>query len=74
MLGRDAYLNREINCDRGNLSGNYGRLEREDRAIRTQAQREAFFNGGYLTHGQTRRLNREENNVQRQVNYDHRWL
>jgi hypothetical protein len=74
VLGRDAYLNRQINFDRGYLGGNYGRLEREDRAIGRQAQREAFFNGGYLTPGQTRQLNREENNLQRQVNYDHRWL
>jgi hypothetical protein len=74
VMGRDAFLNREINCDRGFLSGNYGRLEREDRNIRRQAQREAFFNGGYLTPGQTYRLNREENHLQHQVNYDHRWL
>jgi hypothetical protein len=74
VLGRDAFLNREINCDRGFLSGNYGHLEREDRNIRRQAQREAFYNGGYLTPGQNYQLNREENNLQRQVRYDHRWL
>jgi hypothetical protein len=74
VLGRDAYLNREINCDRGFLNGNYRHLEHEDRSIRRQAQREAFYNGGYLTPGQTYQLNREENNLQRQVNHDHRWL
>ncbi len=74
VLNRDAYLNNVINHDLGYLRGNYGRLKAEDAAIRRQAQVEAWRNGGYLTAGQVRQLNYEENNLQRQINYDHRWL
>lgn len=42
-------------------------LHREDRAIFRQEQREARINGGYLTKGQQRQLNREENGVSGQI-------
>jgi len=74
VLNRDAYLNNQINSDYGYLRGNYGQLKAEDMAIRQQEQRDAWRNGGYLTAGQVRHFNREENNLQRQINYDHRWL
>ena len=70
VLWRDAKLNSEINFDRGHLSGQYGLLKAEDRAIRNQEQFDAAMNGGHLTRGETIQLNREENQVQRQINRD----
>lgn len=70
VANRDAILANEIAADRGHLSGRYGRLAHEDAAIRRQERRELWQNGGYLTYGQTRQLNAEENNLQRQINYD----
>ncbi len=71
---RDAILGNEINNNAGHLNGQYGQLSAEDRAIRHQEHRELRQNGGYLTNGQKRQLNAEENNLQRQINYDNgRW-
>jgi hypothetical protein len=74
VLRRDARLNREINHDYGFLRGHFGQLKAEDRAIFRQEQMDAWRNGGYITPGQYRQLNHEENGLQRQINYDHRWL
>ncbi|MBU6455730.1 MAG: hypothetical protein KGS72_28425 [Cyanobacteria bacterium REEB67] len=71
VAARDAHLNREIAMDRGYLGGNYGQLRHEDAVIRNQERRDLCRNGGYLTYGQTRRLNAEETMVQRQINRDH---
>jgi len=71
VLGRDARLNAEINHDYGHLNGRYGQLRREDLAIRRQAQQDAYINGGYITGGQQRQLNREENRLQRQINWNY---
>ena len=71
VANRDAVLQNEIANDQGRLGGQYGRLSQQDRAIRNQEQRELARNGGYLTNGQKRQLNAEENNLQRQINYDH---
>src|ERR1700728_2299224 len=70
VLRRDAHLNNEINFDRGHLSGQYGLLKAEDSAIRNQEQFDAAMNGGHLTRGETIQLNREENQLQRQINRD----
>lgn len=70
VLRRDARINRQIAYDKGHLHGQFGRLRREDAAIRAQAQADARFNGGYLTHGEQRQLNGEENRLERQVNRD----
>lgn len=72
VLRRDNGLNRQIQADRGQLGGNYRRLENEDRAIRHQEQRDARFDNGHITAGEQRQLNREENRLQRQINRDHR--
>lgn len=69
---RDSYLNGEINRDRGFLRGHYNQLRAEDFGIRQQARVEAAMNGGYLTPGERWQLNREENNLQRQINWDNR--
>jgi hypothetical protein len=72
VLRRDNRLNNKINADKGYLGGHYAQLEREDAGIRRQEQRDARINGGYITQGQQRQLNREENNLNRQINWDNR--
>jgi len=42
-------------------------LHREDRAIFRQEQREARRNGGFISKGEQRQLNREENGVSGQI-------
>lgn len=73
VLHRDGFLNREINGNYGRLGGNYGRLRAETNAIRNQEQYMAGMNGGYITRGEQRMLNREENSVQHQIYRDRRW-
>jgi hypothetical protein len=73
VAGRDAQLRNEINMDRGYLGGNYGYLSHEDNSIRRQEQRDLCRNGGYLTYGQTRHLNHEENRLQHQINNSGRY-
>ena len=70
VLGRDNGLNRQINGDAGHLNGQYGQLKSEDQGIRAQEQTEAGLNGGYITRPEQHQLNREENQLQRQVNRD----
>jgi len=70
VLGRDNGLNNQINNDEGHLSGQYGALKQDDQAIRRQEQADARANGGYITTGQQQQLNREENQLQRQVYRD----
>jgi hypothetical protein len=70
VLGRTNNLNNRINNNRGNLNGHYGQLKHEDNKIRKQEQRMARNNGGYITHGQQAKLNREENHVNNQIKRD----
>ena len=70
VLGRDRCINNRINANKGNLSGHYGQLEREDASIRRQEQRDAHMNGGYITKGEQAHLNREENRLNRQITRD----
>lgn len=72
VLGRANRLNNEIQADKGKLGGHYNQLVKEDQAIKAQEQAEAKANGGYITKGQQRQLNREENRLRRQINRDHR--
>jgi|SRR5579883_1845489 len=70
VLDRNANINQKINTDKGHLDGHYRQLKHEDRAIRRQEQRDARRNGGYITKAQQRQLNREENNINRQIKQD----
>ena len=70
-LGRDRNINNRINQDRGQLGGHYNQLERQDQSIRRQEQRDARINGGYITPGQQKQLNREENHVNREIRTDY---
>jgi hypothetical protein len=72
VLGRDNRLNYTINRDRGHLGGNYGQLEQEQRSIRHQEQADARANGGYISTQEQAQLNREENQLNRQVKQDYR--
>ncbi|HEY9676677.1 MAG TPA: hypothetical protein V6C76_01650 [Drouetiella sp.] len=71
VLGRDNREMNRINNDRGNLSGHYGQLRAEDQGIRAQEQAEARANGGFLTKGEQRQLNHEENGLNRQIRQDY---
>jgi hypothetical protein len=70
VLGRDNGLNNQISNDKGHLDGQYGALKQDDQSIRGQEQADARANGGYITTGQQQHLNREENQLQRQINKD----
>ncbi|MDR3615904.1 MAG: hypothetical protein P4L53_20265 [Candidatus Obscuribacterales bacterium] len=70
VLGRDANLNRDLNQDKGDLSGHYGQLKSEDNSIRHQEQVDAARNGGHLTGQEYRQLNGEENGLSRQTSRD----
>ncbi|MBX9720546.1 MAG: hypothetical protein K2X81_04035 [Candidatus Obscuribacterales bacterium] len=73
VLGRDRAIRNELYADRGHLGGHYNQLMREDHTIRRQEQRDARMNGGHLTRAEDRRLNHEENRLQRQINHDQRY-
>jgi len=70
VLGQDARLNNEINQDKGNLSGQYSNLKSDDQSIRRQEQRDARRNGGHITAQQQAQLDKEESNLQSQINMD----
>ncbi len=72
VLHRDNREQNRISRNYGNLGGHYGQLSREDRGIRRQEQRDARMNGGHITKGEQRQLNREENHLNRQINRDKR--
>jgi hypothetical protein len=70
VLHRDNRLNNRINANKGNLSGHYKQLSREDNSIRRQEQRDARNNGGHITKGEQHQLNHEENRVNNQIQRD----
>jgi hypothetical protein len=70
VLGRTNNINNRLNNDYGKLGGHYGQLKGEDQAIRQQEQVDARFNGGYITKGEQRQLNGEENHLNSQIRQD----
>jgi hypothetical protein len=70
VLGRAGDMNFAINQDKGHLKGQYGKLAREDKSIISQEQREAKQNGGHITNQEQGQLNREENNLNQQIQKD----
>lgn len=67
---RLAVQNYRIDRDvaRGTISPRQGAyMHREDRAIRGEERRMAAANGGTITRGEQRMLNRQENAVSRQI-------
>lgn len=60
-------IDRDVAC--GEMSYREAdRLHREDRAIRGEERSMAAYNGGYITRGEQRMLNAQENAVSRQIN------
>lgn len=75
VLSRDhAQMRRVDRLEReGRLSPwEANRLERQDRSIRRQEQWDAARHGGHLTWREQRRLNGEENRVNREIRH-HEW-
>lgn len=72
VLGRDRNINNRINNNKGNLDGHYGQLKAEDKAIRKQEQFDARANGGHITRGEQKQLNKEENHLNNQIKRDER--
>jgi hypothetical protein len=70
VLGRDKNINRRLNKDYGHLDNHYGQLKREDRAIHQQERFDRLARGGTISRGEKRQLNREENQLNRQINRD----
>jgi hypothetical protein len=70
VLRRDNNINGRSKANYGHLSGHYGQLESEDASIRSQEQHDAFMNGGYITRGEKKQLNREENRLNHQITKD----
>jgi hypothetical protein len=70
VLNRNHNINRRLNKNYGNLDGHYGQLKKEDKAIVHQEQRDAKINGGFITKGQKKQLNREENHLNNQIHHD----
>jgi hypothetical protein len=75
VLKRDNRLkNRTQNAEnKGKITqGQANHLEGEEAAIRNQEQADAAANGGHITKGEQRDLNREENKVNRELKRDER--
>jgi F0F1-type ATP synthase membrane subunit b/b' len=70
VMNRDRHLAGKMNKDYGNLSGHYNQLQKQDAAIRKQAQTEFKQNGGHLTKAQTQQLNAEENHLNGEIKAD----
>lgn len=69
---RLANQNRRIAMERreGEINGRQAAaLHAQDRGIRAQERFDASRNGGHLTRGEQRRLNREENGVSREIGH-----
>jgi hypothetical protein len=71
VLHRDNNINNRINQDHGQLGGHYNQLERQDKSVQRQEQRDSRINGGYITPGQQAHLNGEENHINREVGRDY---
>ena len=72
-MDRTDNQNREVNQAEKNgdmTAGQAAQVKREDRGIRRQEQREAAANGGYITKGEQKQLNTEENHVEGQIKND----
>ena len=70
VVGRLGNENARIDAGRreGELSpGQARRLRGEDRAIHAEERADARLNGGRITRGEQRQLNRQENRLSRQI-------
>jgi hypothetical protein len=67
---RDRNLAGQMNKDHGDLSGHYNQLQKQDAAIRKQANADMKANGGHLTKAQQKQLNGEENQLRSEIKAD----
>ena len=67
---RDRKLAGQMNKDYGGLSGHYNQLQKQDAAIRKQANADMKANGGHLTKAQQKQLNGEENALRSEIKAD----
>ncbi len=72
VMARDRNLGRRIGEDKSKLHGRYNQLMNQDKAIKQQERADFKANGGYLTKGQKRQLNREENGLNNEIHQDRR--
>ena len=70
VLHRDNNINNRINKNEGKLHGQYNQLKAEDQGIRHQEQADARANGGHITRGEKHQLNKEENQLNKQITQD----
>ncbi len=68
----DRLANQNRRIDNGAKTGRLSpqqahQLHREDHAIRTEERADASLHGGHITKGEQRQLNRQENQVSRQI-------
>jgi hypothetical protein len=71
VIDRNQGTRNRLNADKGELGGHYGQLKAENRAIHRQEKIDARANGGYITKGEQRQLNREHNHLNKQIRRDH---
>ena len=70
VMSRDRHLAKDANKDYGDLSGHYNQIQKQDAAIRRQTRADMVANGGHLTKGEQKQLNREENAVHKEIAAD----
>lgn len=70
VLHRDSNINGKLSKDYGDLGGHYGQLEHRDQQIHNQERREKNANGGYISKGEQRQLNGEENRLNSRIRAD----
>lgn len=70
VVHRDNNINSRLNGDYGKLDGHYGQLKARDQQIHNQERRDARVNGGYITKGEQKQLNHEENHLNRRIRAD----
>jgi hypothetical protein len=69
---RESHRANEATKD-GKLTGKQdAKIQHQEQNIRRQEQADAAKNGGHITKGEQRQLNREENGVNREINRDER--
>jgi hypothetical protein len=69
-LQRDRNIEDIINAEKRLLKGHYEQLEREDESVRDQEQRDARMHDTHITKDEQRQLNREEDQIDKQIRDD----
>lgn len=70
VLDRNQRTNGRLNAEEGTLSGHYKQLKAQNQSIHRQERRDARANGGHISIGEQHQLNREHNQLNRQIRHD----